>query len=1599
MAKDEKLKANTITASSVEDTFKVRGDAHIVSESEESINRRVNVHADRAVKARGRELNFFRRMAFGYTEAYNRLQARRQMRDVRHGGTYAGDWNSLTEEAAQVENLRLSEAAEAEALVAVASIDTEHIYKEGEVTTVLDMESAQDDEQSQFVERANEIVRQYVLGNYNGATLRTQTETLVNDINTALPGLFSETPIASDLQFLAEEAREAYLSHFNRLANVEVELQLCLGQIAGGIDTGENRDLLDGLVEWAERGTVSSRLINPVTVGIGTGVTFWAIKVPAKAVPLIGGAAAGLFSAFRRIHKEKIDRNLFNREEEAGYLTPEPNRGEGIARVVDLALAATDFREFSLDPASALTEREWIQNHLDVTEDVIQSEDWQNQALVRLADLRSRWDISKTHDLGLIRYGERRNDNGDLEFAGTAQLNEDRRDLMVSMNALQRQLEKSLGNDFGQRFAAEYSTASTRLVEGLGQTDSRFRGNQLRKALRSGLFAFATGAAVGYATDVAGDFIEKGIEKGVEKVSDILNLDDDKQIEIGETEVPLSENENLRTILEAKQGSAGLSLEVPEGYIAAYDENLHVLHLTGPSGNYEFPYDPSLPADQLKDNFETSLREQGLSGDIGVDAIQIPGPEISSAELILSPEYLREHNLVDITNTPHNVSFGHAYDRLEAGEYEYNELTLYRDNVRDWSFGPLGLNGEAVQPFVYADEAPWVDPHLAANAPVNSEHLVPIYQLNDTSGVTHTLIGGQSGNNFEIPSEFINKNGEIDGVSIVGYGMAEDASGKIINGNEIFSNPQLIHDGNLHFMASVPFEQNPDGLVPELIDVKALRVEDLAGKIPVFDSVDGDGWKVDVPDLPPLVIPLDPRIFPERGVPEPLPLTPDGDITVYIPGYYGMTPGEAREKYRSSISETLKENPAKLLDASQEAKLYMDSWPEARQKDVEKAASEIPAISPEAKIVVAIPVASSQEGKSIYKTLENYAKQKNMDGEPLNPETFEVLLHLNRVKKNKPDRTESEVSRFTRDYPEINVRVINRVYKERKPMGYLRRLISDVVIKRASDAGLENDLIIVSNDADAIDISEKYLASLIKTFDGTPTVDAALGKIELWDEVLKKYPVFYASNRFIQFIDTALRHESEGTRNHASSGANYAYRSSVYSAVGGYGDERVGEDVILGLKIKIARTNENGTIPLSRYPVRYVGPAKISTNPRRGLAKYLKGEPVVTQWDDFETADYVREFGVWEQIQGAEDGFDIKRLEHEINTTIKAYRLEPDSKPVRRALEFLKIDYKVEDGLVKIESTDRLEALFNRFSSGEITAEKVLPEGQFQIGLEGLAKPQEAQVNKVPLGWSEQAAAEFRELESMEPAKRKEYDDQVDAMNEKLRKVGEIAADARITSRASMSPDTKAIFTVPITTDAAAGNIERIVELIEKQKSPDGGRLKPNEYEIYLYLAPQSAEAKDKALEKLTEIFYKKPEIRVIPPLSESKGDLALDQIYAMLRMVSLFRKFKAVRENRVGRLVSEQIPIIRLNVEDEVDDDELVVREFELLKKQLRGQQANQQRRIGPVTDFTGSRQKDEERIAKLRANHERDRDKALAEARKNLDRIKKERLSKKTA
>ncbi len=441
-------------------------------------------------------------------------------------------------------------------------------------------------------------------------------------------------------------------------------------------------------------------------------------------------------------------------------------------------------------------------------------------------------------------------------------------------------------------------------------------------------------------------------------------------------------------------------------------------------------------------------------------------------------------------------------------------------------------------------------------------------------------------------------------------------------------------------------------------------------------------YRVDLP----YIIPFGWRTPLEPTIPEEPPLPP------YL---YEHSTSEDQALMRDRRSKTLNENPRAKLDHFAETETYIQSFSPEYRKRVESLAGQVPPMSERTKLAVCIPVAGHQEGKNIYQSLESYTYQTAA------PEEYELVLFVNHPEKErndkqiKPDETLSEIERFQKDHPEIPVRVIySALPLHDANMGTIRKLLNDSVLLRNHARGNKApDLIMVSNDADNKGISPDYVKNFIEKFEKNPDKDAFMGQLD-WDpEAYVQYPLIMVGVRLFQYLDLIQRKKFGRL---PSSGANFAFRSSIYSAIGGYAPEtHLAEDVAFGRAIKEGRKNV-GAVGYGGARV-----SRLYTSARRAVDAFKSGRVPYEQWANGFGAfdDEIRKFSLSTSAERVNyrDPQEQMRLkegvEKVINRTLDLYapKIRKNSPDFCKAIGLLGIKYTLDSkGDAKISDISML---------------------------------------------------------------------------------------------------------------------------------------------------------------------------------------------------------------------------------------------------------------------------------------------------------------------
>lgn len=247
------------------------------------------------------------------------------------------------------------------------------------------------------------------------------------------------------------------------------------------------------------------------------------------------------------------------------------------------------------------------------------------------------------------------------------------------------------------------------------------------------------------------------------------------------------------------------------------------------------------------------------------------------------------------------------------------------------------------------------------------------------------------------------------------------------------------------------------------------------------------------------------------------------------------------------------------------------------------------------------------------------------------------------------------IAQFRKKYPHIRIKHFYKVFDQKPNIGLVRKYLTDSILMMKQNAGIKRPIIIISNDADLRDVKPSYVNIILRAFQINPMLDIVWGRIDYLEEVYKKAPLLYAAQRLWDIFEIILRsHYPDIIK---SCGANTAFRSSIYAAIGGYNPHtQLGEDLEIGWAIREARGSRN----IVRH-IKYLISARVKTSSRRAVLKMLGGVPLIRQWEDWHINEDVRRkineqiINLDEVIQGKLE-FDEQRFRQEVQALYDFYR-------------------------------------------------------------------------------------------------------------------------------------------------------------------------------------------------------------------------------------------------------------------------------------------------------------------------------------------------------
>ncbi len=381
-------------------------------------------------------------------------------------------------------------------------------------------------------------------------------------------------------------------------------------------------------------------------------------------------------------------------------------------------------------------------------------------------------------------------------------------------------------------------------------------------------------------------------------------------------------------------------------------------------------------------------------------------------------------------------------------------------------------------------------------------------------------------------------------------------------------------------------------------------------------------------------------------------------------------------------SQTLIDDPGAKLDQSYEIDRYLSALDDKYLAEISGLAqTENQSLSDDVRVIVTI-IASHEESR-IRRALDTYVKQD------LETSRFEIIVLDNRKAESEADNTLREIEKFQHENPSISLIYAEKLWRpdEIASVGNARKLVFDIALARIRARGEKvKDTIIVSNDADTIDISSNYLSAILEKFDTDNKAEALSTPSVVPFSVISK-PNMYATLYLWDAIDDVIS-QSE-PRNLI--GASSAVRVSIYAAVGGFNPQsRMAEDTELGFMIADARGWNPGSVIL-------LDQTKLTTDPRRMLESMASRIPVNEMYYKFVSSPEVRNADNDGLLAMIPDTLDWELLEEDIDsfwdggdTGICKWRGKQFESDFKSAMDKIGLEYRIAGGRLYLTNADKL---------------------------------------------------------------------------------------------------------------------------------------------------------------------------------------------------------------------------------------------------------------------------------------------------------------------
>ncbi len=192
----------------------------------------------------------------------------------------------------------------------------------------------------------------------------------------------------------------------------------------------------------------------------------------------------------------------------------------------------------------------------------------------------------------------------------------------------------------------------------------------------------------------------------------------------------------------------------------------------------------------------------------------------------------------------------------------------------------------------------------------------------------------------------------------------------------------------------------------------------------------------------------------------------------------------------------------------------------------------------ETRVVVCIPCRESE--KSLAAALYTYLRL-----DPIQRKQIELCILIN-TDKGEASPLKRQIQLFSSSHPDLKITSYTHAYEEEIELSQVRRDLFDLVQEKASLSEGEAP-IVVSQNADLLELSSEYFAGILGQFAEDPNLDAIAGFVDYPFEDFHQDHLFFAVQLFEDIFEQKLREKTGAV---LARGGNAAFRMNALSKPG-----------------------------------------------------------------------------------------------------------------------------------------------------------------------------------------------------------------------------------------------------------------------------------------------------------------------------------------------------------------------------------------------------------------------------------------------------------------